>query len=474
MYPPTTTRFGGYWMARPDPSSTPVVRTRAIVAAIGLALLTVTAVPALADGDGASEWEQRAELVPDHQTEDLGESLAVDDGTVLAGAPSEGETGAAYVFAGSVDDPDVTRLVPSPAVDEDVVSFGTAVALEDGTAVVGDPEDPGQQSARGGAFYVFGPTTGGWEQTDAVTPPADEEQDNSQFAENVELEGDTLFVSAHAQDTDTGEDTGVVYVYDVGGGTATFEQRIDPSPVASGAHFGTSLAVDGSTALVGANLDDTASVDSAGTVYVLAEDPKTGEWSQVDAFDAPSPENREEFGAEVDLDGSQAIVSTSPIAGTAYVYADDGSGFSHEQTILDGEASFVDFATTDAVAIDGDRLVVTGNSNLDSTTSAFVFERGADGWERTAEIGTLDANRGGFALNVGVEVVDDRIYGGAPDLSSQQGGPNAGAVLVFEPCQPSGPASSAIDEVLVGNLPNETGAQDPVEKANCQYVQELG
>jgi hypothetical protein len=91
---------------------------------------------------------QGIDQVPD-QPDDFGEAIAIDARTALIGAPNDGtgETGAAYVFErgdnGTPGDPLddswllVEKLVPGAHVTTIPMRFGSAVALQEGAALVG-------------------------------------------------------------------------------------------------------------------------------------------------------------------------------------------------------------------------------------------------------------------------------------------------------------------------------------------------
>jgi hypothetical protein len=153
------------------------------------------------DAGGVDNWGEVKKLVAsDGETSDrLGQSVAVDGDTVLAGATHDADagfvSGAAYVFerdAGGVDNwGEVKKLTASDTEAHD--NFGWALAVSGETAVVGmyDWLDP---KADVGA-YVFQRNQGGagnWGEVKKIADPSADET----FARWVALNGDTAVIGA--------------------------------------------------------------------------------------------------------------------------------------------------------------------------------------------------------------------------------------------------------------------------------------
>ena len=90
------------------------------------------------------------------------------------------------------------------------------------------------------------------------------------FGKSVAIDGNTLVVGAYFDD-DNGSESGSVYVYDLtkNNGETGFERKITASDAAEFDFFGWSVALDGTTLVVGAYSDDDNAVNS-GSVYVLS------------------------------------------------------------------------------------------------------------------------------------------------------------------------------------------------------------
>ena len=295
-------RSGGTWTQQAelhDPSpatsdqfgaSVALSGTTALVGAIGVGVGGYASAGAayLFEGSGAT-WTEQAQLTA--PVADLaayahfGWAVALDGDTALVGAPfgSLGSPhGAAYLFQGSgATWPQRARLVASDAADND--SFGWDVVLSGGTALVGAPgiNVAGQDFA--GAAYVFaGPT---WKQQ-AELQGADEVA-NDEFGSALALSGTRALIGAPGA-SDLGPllpahelpsadafakapsghgAGGVAYVFDRSGAKWSQQRELSAADVVQYDCFGQSVALSGTTALIGA-LDKNVDLSAyAGAVY---------------------------------------------------------------------------------------------------------------------------------------------------------------------------------------------------------------
>ena len=164
---------------------------------------------------------------------------------------------AALPAAGQVINEDA-KLLPGDGAAEDF--FGISIALSGDVAVVGayGDDDDGTDS---GSAYLFDTTTG--EQIAKLLPNDGAAHD--WFGLNVAISGDTAIVGAYG-DGDNGTNSGSAYLFD----TITGEQiaKLLPNDGAASDLFGSSIAISGDTAIVGAYLDDDNGTDS-GSAYVF-------------------------------------------------------------------------------------------------------------------------------------------------------------------------------------------------------------
>ena len=91
---------------------------------------------------------------------------------------------------------------------------------------------------------------------------------DDQFGFSVAISGDTALVGVHFDD-DAGPDSGSAHVFTRSGATWTQQAKLTAADAAGGEHFGSSVAISGDTAVVGADSDDDAG-DRSGSAYVFA------------------------------------------------------------------------------------------------------------------------------------------------------------------------------------------------------------
>ena len=167
-------------------------------------------------------------------------------------------------------------------------------------------------------------------------PNADE---SDQFGSTVLLVGDFLFVGASREDGDGSslddnslEDAGAVYVYTRESGSWKFDAYLKASEPESGAYFGSSLAFDAGTLVVGAPYEDVrpseaGSVAIAGSAYVFTR--QGTQWnSPVRLKPTPGPESNLGGGAGAGvaiLGDSLTIGCPAQDGGRVFIYQRSGN-----------------------------------------------------------------------------------------------------------------------------------------------------
>ena len=190
------------------------------------------------------------------------DSLVVEDGSVFGGVVVEDGSDFGGVVVG---DPDflIPVIVPplgglEPILDGD--QFGYSVAIDAGTIVVGAQLEDGD-SFDEGAAYIFSDDGDGWVEQQTLTPTLTETE--SRFGRSITIEGSTIIAGAPFSN----EFTGAAYTFSSDGETWTQEFDLITSDVATGHGFGFSVALDNSTAVVGAPL--TFLSNRSGDAYVF-------------------------------------------------------------------------------------------------------------------------------------------------------------------------------------------------------------
>jgi len=265
------------------------------------------------DEDG--NWAQEAELLPDDGEAGVwfGRWTAIDGDVAIVGAPgadfigTDDDAGAAYVFERIGGEWQQTaRLVAD--VPKGGHQFGWNVDLDGDTIIVSASNDG---DGGGQRLYVFGRVDQQWT-LEATLQPSDI-RDDFFFAQDIGIAGDTVIAGAKGRDTMEGANSGAVYVFQrTADGWIESALLIPDDPFIFDL-FGRSLAiasdpVAGDTIVVGAYLEDEAGPD-AGSIYVFQRDPAAENgWRQDDKLTGASTGGMDWFGYEVDTDGRTIVV----------------------------------------------------------------------------------------------------------------------------------------------------------------------
>jgi hypothetical protein len=267
-------------------------------------------------------------------------ALEGDTAIVGASAVASDQPGAAYVFArdqgGAGNWGQVRKLSPSDGENDD--RFGAAVALSGDTALVGAYTKAEDGAEQAGAAYVFSRDQGGagnWGQVKKLTAPVIGDEDS--FAIAVAIAGDAALVAAQSDDGGISQ-RGAVYLFlrDQGGaGNWGFVRKTTASDAADGDAFGASLAMSGDLALVGAPQEGGAG-ESRGAVYVLSRDAGgPANFGEIDKFGAGDAEDYDYFGSSVALSGVTALVGAPNEDGAGL---DRGAAYLLELRLIAGES----------------------------------------------------------------------------------------------------------------------------------------
>jgi len=165
-------------------------------------------------------WTQGAKLRGNDSTAwgYFGTSVAVKQGALIVG--SDGQyvgyvrTGEAYVFRqhGSVWQQEGGGLRASDGQNLD--NFGWSVAIDGNVAIVGAFWDTHAGGTNAGAAYVFVRRDDGWVERNKLT--ASDGQAYAHFGSSVALDGNTALVGAYGYDLPGAADTGAAYLFDLG------------------------------------------------------------------------------------------------------------------------------------------------------------------------------------------------------------------------------------------------------------------
>jgi len=237
------------------------------------------------------------------------------------------------------------------------------------------------------------------------------------FGVSLALDGRVLLVGAPGEG-----DGGVVYVYSRRAGLWTLVQRIE----GPGGQFGRAVALRGDTAVVGA-----PSEDGHGAAYVLVR--CRGRFRMAARLVSSAPMDDDAFGTSVAMDGDTMVVGapnlgpvpTEPGRGAIHVFRGSGALWTEEAVLFPADAQ-AGHAAGSSVAVSGD-LIVAGNDLF--LPVAHVFRRSAAGWVEEAELSGVGSEPTGI-FGHSVAVSGDLVVVGAP-WDRHQTTPVAGQAFLF-------------------------------------------
>ena len=322
------------------------------------------------------------------------------------------------------------RLTATDAKSQDY--FGHSVALDGNTALVGAPYDDVDHQDQG-SVYVFVRNGTTW--TEQAHLKAADGANLDLFGWVVALDGDTAIVGAYNGPGTAGADQGAVYVFVRQGTSWSQQARLNSSDGVAAGNFGTVLALDGDTALVGAPSYRVNQVLAPGAAYVFVRNGVA--WTEQARLTANDGEDSDQFGAAVSVEDGTAIigapaddVGNNVNQGSAYVFTRNGVLWGARQKLTGSNPAANDFFGN-SLAIDGATALVGAYMRFsDDLGMVYVFERGPTGWTETTTIGSI--NRGtGAHFGISVALSGDRAVIGA-SLGLFEPGPDQRTAYVFQ------------------------------------------
>jgi hypothetical protein len=253
----------------------------------------------------------------------FGSSVAIDGDYVLIGAYGNDDhgtdSGAAYVFQRNGDSwQQVAKLTANDALAVD--HFGWSVALDSNYALIGArlADTSLGFEVDSGAAYVFQRSGDSWNQTAKLR--ASDAAKNDQFGYSVALNGEYALIGARWDGDDLGDFySGSAYVFQRSGDAWNETAKLTASDAIQDEYFGSSVALDGEYALIGAHRAIVGGI-RAGSAYVFQRIGDT--WSQIVKLTANDAATTDWFGWSVALDGDYALIGAY---GTDDGGADSGS-----------------------------------------------------------------------------------------------------------------------------------------------------
>jgi len=281
--------------------------------------------------DTNGSWNEVQKIVASDRggSDQFGYSVAISGNYAIVGAnranqdrtlvlPSLNNAGSAYIFErtnGSWSEKQ--KIVASDRGEDDY--FGNSVAISGNYAIVGayleNPVVNSVTKSNAGSAYIFEiDTSGNWSQKQKIV--ASDRGISDQFGRSVAISGNYAIVGASREDHDASgdnelTDAGSAYIFEIDtSGNWSQKQKIVASDRQADDYFGTSVAISGNYAIVGAYLEDPDSsgnvINNAGSAYIFER--TNGSWNQIKKIVASDRAATDYFGWSVAISGNYAIV----------------------------------------------------------------------------------------------------------------------------------------------------------------------
>ena len=370
---------------------------------------------------GTSTWHSGTKILASWDAaagDQFGQSVAIDGDHVIIGAHLDTDngrdSGSAYIFHKSLTsdtidpiitltgaNPDTVDMIPTytePGYSVDKVASVADNALSNlTTSTAGDywitytATDPHGNSGTADRKVII--TDADWDTETKIVASDDAAEDV--FGTTVAMDGDYAIVGAPRND-DGGTNSGCAYIFRrTGANTWDSGYKIVASDDAANDEFGHSVAISGDYAIVGAWFDDDTASGS-GSAYIFRR-TGTNTWDT----------------------GTKIVASGTPRAGDQF----------GQSVAIDG-----DFAIVGAPGVDSyNNIGVKTASNLGA---AYVFRRfgavGTNNWQHEYKLTASDANAGDY---FGSEVGISGDYAIAGAQFNDGGGTSSGAAYIFRRTQ---------------------------------------
>lgn len=262
----------------------------------------------------------------------------------------------------------------------------------------------------------------------------------------IAIDGNTIVVGAPYETIGINQNQGAAYVFvkpTSGWSNMTQTAKLTASDGNANAYFGRSVAISGSTIVVGANGAAVFPKHNVGAAYVFVE-PAAGWVDTTETAELKYPhdfQNNGHFGNGVATDGTTVAVGWTSFIGTGAVYVfvkpstgwKTGMMYQAVLTTTDGYPP----GFGDAIAMSGGTLVAGAPYGSGVTVNypgaAYVFVEPATGWVSTTETAKLtssDAHKNSW-VGYSVAINNDTIVVGAPLVQWERGVDGPGGAYVF-------------------------------------------
>ncbi|SMC61784.1 Ig-like domain-containing protein, partial [Moheibacter sediminis] len=261
----------------------------------------------------------------------------------------------------------------------------------------------------------------------------------------VAIDGEYIVVSAFMEDEDENGDntingSGSAYIFKLEGDTWVEKQKIVASDRSQYASFGSSLAINGESLLIGSK--------GSSSAYVFQLENEI--WTEKQKMTMPLDDDgvyTSEFGKSTAIDGNQILIGANQTyesminVGVVYVYQKNGELWEIQQT-LSAPTRFSGAYFGCSIAVSGDYLVVGAFYEDDQGVenfgpgAAYIFKKNETNWEFHQKIVAWDGRAVSDQFGISVSIDGENLLVGAWGEDEDENGENtidwAGSAYLFK------------------------------------------
>ena len=351
---------------------------------------------------------------PESANNSFGRSIGASSSHAIVGAPKANgdatESGLAYIYElSNLSDQPVQTLESPEASSED--EFGFSVAMTEDFAFVGARLDDIGDSTDVGRVYVFKRDGANWTFHQTINPP--DTSSDMRFGGAIAAHEDNLVVGAPGADRFGLEELGSAFSYTLEDDDWVYEKDFFRSLPAENEHYGFSVDVHDTTAVVGMHyftdrISFPAKFDQA---HVFTRRPPFGNWSVGTGLSERNSRFNDKYAFSVATWGNRVLVGAyedeystddQGIYGVVHVYENDGNGWIRQDSLrADVPESFGKFGFE--VDLEGNTAAIAAH-DYGAAGAAFVFTYENGTWAQTRKFQHPNPPTSGQFGNYGTEV----------------------------------------------------------------------
>lgn len=324
--------------------------------------------------------------------DNFGKSVALHGEYSVVGAWTEDEkgpeAGAAYIY---IRNGDSSQLVKKLTASDGGAfhNFGSKVAMQGDYIIV---------SAQGnddfaGAVYVYYRNEGGTDNWGEVQKlMAKDRRSGDYFGTSLAINNDQIAIGAYGVD-DKGRSSGAVYTYQLNGAAWSATGKVSDNEGAANDRFGSSVAIDEQTLIVGASRDN-----KAGSIVIFE---KAGDdWKQSLKIFASDGKAMDRFGNSISLDKNRLAVGADCVdgfMGAVYLFERNLGGSNNwgELAKIQAEDGDVNDHFGKSISLSGEYLLIGSEGHEMGMGATYLFRKDKDGensWGMANKMSAVDGS----------------------------------------------------------------------------------